>query len=237
MWCGSCHEPHARETSFRAKCLACHRSTDCRERMAVRQSKRDECAGCHMPKGTVRDAQHVVYTDHSIPARPRRPRPANVGGELVLFGGGAPSERDLGLTYAIAGDRRRAIPLLEKVAAGPAVDAEPLLYLAEIDRDSGKAAEAIPLYERAMKLDPLQVTASAGLGAIRMERRQYAEAIRLWEDALAKNAGLVMVRTNLALAYWRSGDRQSAERHLRRALELNPAFEPAQNLLRTITQR
>ena len=78
-------------------------------------------------------------------------------------------------------------------------DAEVLLYLAEIYRNSGQAGRAIPLYERTMRLDPDQLTASVGLGAIRMERAEYADAIRLWEDALAKNAGLVMVRTNLLL--------------------------------------
>jgi tetratricopeptide (TPR) repeat protein len=115
-----------------------------------------------MPKTPVRDAQHVVYTDHSIPARPRKPQPAQTIGELVPFGGGNASERDLGLAYAIAGDRRRALPLLQKAVFDAAADAEPLVYLADIYRDNGKADEAIALYERALKLDPMQVMASAG---------------------------------------------------------------------------
>jgi predicted Zn-dependent protease len=54
------------------------------------------------------------------------------------------------------------------------------------------------------------------------EREQYNEAIRLWEDALSKNSGLVLVGTNLAMAQWRVGNRQAA----------SPGFQPAVDLLR-----
>jgi Flp pilus assembly protein TadD len=55
-----------------------------------------------------------------------------------------------------------------------------------------------------------------------MERGEYADAIRLWRDALRKNPGLVLVRTNLALALLRTGDRVGAEAELAMA----SAFEP-----------
>jgi tetratricopeptide (TPR) repeat protein len=67
-----------------------------------------------------------------------------------------------------------------------------------------------------------------------MERGQYADAIRLWEDALAKNAGLELVRVNLAMAYWRTGNQRSAEAHLVKAVELSPGFAPAADLLRQL---
>ncbi|MBI1789888.1 MAG: hypothetical protein HYR60_20350, partial [Acidobacteria bacterium] len=73
MWCGSCHDPHAlpkpaeRAAWFRSKCLACHETGACRERLAARRNAGDDCTACHMPKNPVVDAQHVVYTDHSIP--------------------------------------------------------------------------------------------------------------------------------------------------------------------------
>ena len=65
-----------------------------------------------------------------------------------------------------------------------------------------------------------------------MERGEYREAIRLWTDALSKNAGLELVRLNLSVAFLKIGDRISAELHLRKALELNPAFAPARDLLK-----
>src|SRR5262249_267426 len=63
LWCGTCHDPHGvRVVSLRETCSGCH---------ACKAKNTDNCAGCHMPKSPVTDAQHVVYTDHSIPRRPR----------------------------------------------------------------------------------------------------------------------------------------------------------------------
>jgi Tfp pilus assembly protein PilF len=141
------------------------------------------------------------------------------------------------LACAIAGDRERAFPLLRQAAADFPNDTEVLIYLAEAYRNSGDSDRAVPLYRHAMELDPDQVTASVGLGAILMERRQFSDAIPMWEDALAKNAGLVLVRTNLAQAYLKTGQRQIAERQLQRVLELSPAFAPAAKLLTSLRQR
>ncbi len=241
LWCGTCHDPHTvpgageRAAWFRRKCESCHAEDACKETRANRARRQDDCIGCHMPKSAVTDAQHVVYTDHSIP---RRPRPAaespSTDSALVAFGGATASARDLALAYGIAGDSRRALPLLEETAKDSPGDSEVLLYLAEIYRNSGQQDRAIPLYRRAMQLDPAQVTASVGLGAILFERGQDAEAIALWQDALSKNAGLVLTATNLAMAQWRAGDRRSAEATLQRVIALSPGFQPARDLLKRL---
>jgi Tfp pilus assembly protein PilF len=144
----------------------------------------------------------------------------------------------LALAYAIAAvgkksgaDRIRALNLLESAVKDTPGDVELLLYLAEIYRNDGKNDAARPLYERAIALDRGQVTASVGLGGIMMERGEYQEAIRLWNDALSKNAGLELVRLNLALALLKVGNRAAAESNLREAVVLNPAFAPARDLL------
>jgi hypothetical protein len=155
LWCGTCHNPHEvpNAARIRARCLNCHDTAAC-------PSKQDDCIGCHMPKNPVVDAQHVVYTDHSIP-RPRAPAAsvARQDAELVPFGGGPVAPRD----------------------------------------------QAIPLFERA----GAELTALVGLGAIRFERAEYVEEL---------------VRTNLALAYWKTGDPPAAEKHLVKAVELSPAW-------------
>jgi Tfp pilus assembly protein PilF len=248
LWCGTCHDPHAvpkpaeRAAWFRAKCLGCHQGADCREMAAARQKAQDDCTSCHMPKAQTTDAQHVVLTDHSIPRRPRAPSPtARRDNDLVPFGGGRASERDLALAYAVVAQRdgsptylARARDLLQKAEREYRDDVEVLVSLAELYRNSDQFDSAVPLYERAIRLSPEQVTAPVGLGGIRMQRGEYAEAIRLWEDALAKNAGLELVRTNLALCYWRTGDLSAAERHLVKAVDLGPGFAPAANLLRDL---
>jgi Tfp pilus assembly protein PilF len=194
-----------------------------------------------MPKSTATDAQHVVLTDHSIPRRPRGKIAASkaiADAELAPFDGAKSSSRDLALAYAIAAvgkktgsDRTRAINLLEQVVKESPNDIEVLVSLAEIYRIDDKNALARPLYQRAIELDPSQVTAPAGLGAIMMESGQYPEAIRLWRDALTKNSGLELVRLNLSLALLKTGDRAAAILNLEEALTINPAFAPARDLL------
>ncbi len=250
LWCGGCHDPHAapkpdrRAAWFREKCLSCHDPGACRETAAARARSRDDCVACHMPKSPAVDAPHVVFTDHSIPRRPRQtPAGPPPDAELVPFGGGRASDRDLALAYAMVAQRERnaayqsrAVTLLESAEREAPDDTEVLLYLAELYRNAERPDPAIPLYERAMRLDPAQVTASVGLGGIRMQRGEYRDAIRLWEDALSKNPGLPLVRVNLALAQWRVNDLRSAESNLEKAVDLNPGLAAAAELLLRLRQ-
>jgi hypothetical protein len=249
LWCGSCHDPHSLPAPgrasawFRAKCLSCHSTRVCSETLAARSKLKDDCIGCHMPKSPATDAEHVVFTDHSIPRRPHREfLPAAPDAELVAFGGSPASSRDLALAYAIkavgqrsGADRTRALSLLERAARATPNDAEVVMFLAERYRNDGHNDLARPLYERAIRLDAGQVTASVGLGGIMMEHGEYAEAIRLWTDALSKNSGLELVRMNLAVALLRTGQRAAAISMLEKAVSLNPAFAPTRQLLEQVS--
>ena len=248
LWCGTCHDPHTvpkpseRVAWFREKCLTCHDTSACKETKAIRTARQDDCISCHMPKSQVADAQHVVYTDHSIPRRPRGSvAPTAPPADLVVFGGARAQPRDAALAYGIlasrtqtAADRARAVTALEQAVRNNPADVEVIVYLAELYRNGGREEKAIPLYRRAIQLDPSQVTAPVGLGGILMERGQYAEAIRLWQDALTKNGGLELVRINMALAQWRSGDLRAAERSLAKAVELSPGFATPVELLQKL---
>lgn len=248
LWCGTCHDPHTVPPPaeaiawFRERCLSCHATQGCTEKQAVRAEAKDNCVGCHMPKNSASDAEHVVLTDHSIPRRPSQTRPVVVSdAPLTTFDGTQASLRDQALAYGIVAagrssgaDRTRALALLETAVQENPADVEVMLYLAEIYRNDGKNHLARPLYQRAVALDPNQATASVGLGGILMEGGEYREAIRLWTGALSKNAGLQLVRLNLAVAFLNIGDRRSAESHLRKALDLNPAFAPARELLKKL---
>lgn len=164
LWCGSCHDPHSVPTApmrvawFRAKCAACHAANDCGESETNRAKRQDDCVACHMPKSPVTDAEPVVYTDHSIPRRQVAAQPAPAAVELVPWGGGAASTRDLARAYAILAARpgspqsERARRLLEAAERESSEDAELDLALAEIYRTAGEPERAIPLYRRAMEL-------------------------------------------------------------------------------------
>jgi hypothetical protein len=44
----------------------------------------------------------------------------------------------------------------------------------------------------------------------------------------------VLMRTNLAMALWRSGDRNTARATLQRVISLSPGFQPAIDMLRRL---
>lgn len=233
FWCGTCHDPHrapadAEKTAYyRGICLQCHEPGHCNRGL--------DCAGCHMPKNPVRDVDHVVYTNHAI----RKPgtRAAAVKGErkLVPFGGAWAEDREFGLAYAaIPGFEGRAIKYLERA---PQDDAQVLAQLAFLYDSMGREGKAIPLYEKALEIDPVQVVAAVNLGSAFMRRGQAAAAMRLWRDALQRNPGLETARLNLAVAQFRTGDVQSAEASLMKLLELNPGATIPRRLLSQMQSR
>jgi tetratricopeptide (TPR) repeat protein len=195
-----------------------------------------------MPRNPTSDVEHVVFTDHSIPRRGAAPAASpSPTADLVPFDGGEASPRDLGLAYAILGVRDgntayldRAFRLLRQVAAQGGADSETLAYLAQFYRDGKDDTHALPLYQEAWRKDSTQYAAAAALGAYQMQRGNLEEAIRLWNDALAISPGLVLVRTNLAIALLRIGHADQARETLEKALEFNPSSKEARDLLSRI---
>jgi Flp pilus assembly protein TadD len=69
-----------------------------------------------------------------------------------------------------------------------------------------------------------------------MQYGKIDEAISFWNQALAINPTMLLVRTNLAAALLRKGQADEARSILRKALEFNPAFQPASDLIKKITK-
>ena len=248
LWCGSCHDAHSTPSNpaewFRAKCLACHSESACKEKSATRAAVADSCITCHMPRRPVTDAQHVVYTDHSIRRRPailqNKPNHADdqAGAPLVVLNMDTADPRDLGLAYAVLAAREqspayreRAFELLRGILQNKPNDAQVLSYLADLYRSRSDHGEAIRLYQRLLRAAPGESSAPAALGAYAMERGDYDEAIRLWTRALRISPALLLVRANLAVALIRTGRRDEARTILEKALEFNPEFPAALKLL------
>jgi Tfp pilus assembly protein PilF len=93
----------------------------------------------------------------------------------------------------------------------------------------GKSDDARKSFERALELDPRSVPALAYLGSTYGERGQYAEAVALFERAISAGP-------NFAAPYYLAADallKQPAfdsarvERHLARAVEIEPDFASA----------
>jgi hypothetical protein len=122
-----------------------------------------------MPKAGVTDAQHVVYTDHSIPRRPRAPGGPLKDAELVAFGGGRATTE----TW-VWRMRSRAKPGRAETAGrggpGKSPDDVEVLYISP-NLPQRQSADRTVLYQRALRLDPSRVTAAVGLGAILFQGR------------------------------------------------------------------
>jgi hypothetical protein len=243
LWCGTCHDPHtvpspaAKSAWFQAKCQTCHAPNDCKA------GQKQNCIACHMPRNTTLDAEHVVQTDHSIPRRPRtlpagRPDP---DAPLVPFGGATAGPRELGLAYAILAVREnnktyadRAFNLLGEAFKTNPEDPQTLSYLADLYKKRHDDGRALELYRTLHLVDPTDSGASAALGAYAMESGDLDSAIALWIDALSRNPALLLVRANLANALIRKHRPADARAVLLKALEFNPSFAAARNLLKTI---
>jgi hypothetical protein len=81
--CITCHDPHSQPSPqeapafFRSKCLTCHTDKSCGLPLETRtiRTPPDGCAGCHMPKQSLRTISHSALTDHRILARAGGPLP------------------------------------------------------------------------------------------------------------------------------------------------------------------
>ena len=246
LWCGSCHDPHfepepsRRADYYRSRCLGCHKPAACTENLAARRKSQDDCAACHMAKGSVRETEHPVFTDHSIPRRsPRPPGGSGAPRSLVPFWNTPVSERDLGLAYAMAagGDsalRSRGRELLEKAEKVDPEDVLVLMQLAQLYDEMGSYDKAMALSERVLRLDSSQTAVAVNLGTYYIERGRVREAMRLWADALSRNPALTGARINLGVAQYQQGDAAAAVATLRKALEYDPDQETARKLLSEI---
>jgi Flp pilus assembly protein TadD len=208
--------------------------------LEARRKTQDDCIGCHMPKAPVRDTEHAVFTDHSIPRRIPRASGQETGERtLTSFWKSPVDDRDLGLAFAtLAGDdaamRRRALELLRQAESRNPDDLLVLVQLAQLYDQAGDDDKAMALSERALRLDPSQVTVMVNLGAYYMQRGRAQEAKRLWADAITRAPGLTTARVNLAVAQYRAGDTAAAEATIVKALEYDPDHETARRLLSEI---
>jgi predicted CXXCH cytochrome family protein len=246
LWCGSCHDPHTepaeadRADFYRARCQKCHEPAACKERGETRSKTHDDCIGCHMPKAQVRDTEHAVFTDHTIPRQGHRPADSPEAERLLMsFWKVAVDERDLGLGYAaVAGAdpalRRRAFDLLRKAEARDPKDIQVLTQLAQLFDQLRDEDSAMSVSERIVHLDPAQVSVAVNLGTYYISRGRPREAMRLWTGALSRNPGLTSVRMNLAVAQYQAGDAAAAEASVVKLLEYDPDQETARRLLSEI---
>ena len=86
-------------------------------------------------------------------------------------------------------------------------------------------------FEHAIRIDPEDKVALHHLARLRLEARQWQEAVELLLRCVELDAGSALFHHDLAFAFARLGDKEEAQRHLRKAVTLPPEYPPALNAL------
>jgi hypothetical protein len=197
MWCGTCHDPHNEPTDpisyYRSKCLQCHAKTAF---AATHPSKTSDCISCHMPRRNAADGGHTAFTDHRI-----QRRPANVVAEeaVAIVPWRAPpanlATRNMGIASIEAGLERRSGKL---IVSG-------YRMLTEVQAQFPQDSELFTT-----------------MGSALLAGRQYGEAVQAFDLAVRFDPTSSPKEANLGVAYAALGDRALAERHLQKAMDLDP---------------
>ena len=222
--CVSCHDPHNKPVNavahYRAKCLGCHAGIE-----KTHAAPADNCVGCHMPSRPAKDGGHTAFTDHQIQRQVAR----DAGGsrnptKLVAWKEPPPhlASRNLALAYLTVGERDRsafhmdeAARLLTEVAPKFADDPAVLTGLGLLSLRQRKPAEAIPLFEKALKAEPSYAPYQVNLATALNAAGRVEEAIKWLKKSIAQDP-------SLEPAYRRLGD---IMRERRRPDELRAVFE------------
>jgi predicted CXXCH cytochrome family protein len=240
LTCTTCHDPHGspapeeRIAYYRQKCLQCHNAAGFTERHHPENS---DCTACHMSRPPSIDIAHEQITDHWIRKRINNQRlPLAESGDLEPIGNIIADDRDLGIAYAQMAARgneaagERALKLLqeaEHTENGARRDHELHAQLGFLKQMNGQAIAAIEEYQLALESDPYDYLASGDLALLKINQREYAEALHLWKTAFDHNPSRSEVALNLAILQCGLGQRGSSVATLERFLEFSPDDEKA----------
>jgi tetratricopeptide (TPR) repeat protein len=111
-------------------------------------------------------------------------------------------------------------------------DHRAVYFMANIYLKKGNKEKARELYEKAIEMRPVLVEAYENLGSILFGEARYAEAATLMEktfEAVPMDAPSdPELRYNIAICWFKAGDREQAEKHLRKYLKLAPHGKQAE---------
>lgn len=95
----------------------------------------------------------------------------------------------------------------------------------------GEATTAAKLFEQALSINPQLVESAVNLAALALNRKDYNAAGAYLQKAQSANPNSPFVYNAWAVFYAETGDKEKAIEMLRRALFLDPKFEPARKNL------
>jgi hypothetical protein len=234
MSCMNCHDPHyspppqEQAAFYRSKCLACHTAP---KYSTSHFDENPDCTSCHMPKGKVEKVPHIAWTDHRIRQNPdpiAPPETPQVARDLIPFFQKNANQRDLALAYydlVLGGnpaETSKAWTLLSAAEESDPHDMPVLTALGYLAQLRGNSEMAIELYREALKLDPIDMTATNNLAILLAKSGQLIAARDLWKKTFDLNEDIDEPGINLSVAECMLGDRGAALQVLQRILLYSP---------------
>lgn len=223
MWCGTCHDPHNKPADpvayYRAQCLSCHIGA----LRGSHPSQTSNCISCHMPRQDAEDGGHTVFTDHRIRRAPQqgraghgpaplaaqqpsgtKPLPDGRGSEgLELIAWREPAsefrERNLALAFNNAGLHYSSLDLLA--------------------RSYGMLLEV----QKKFPADPGVLSA---IGTALLNRDDFLPAAKIFDHVIDLRPNDPFDEDNAGMAWLGAGNKETAARHLEKALALDPLLLP-----------
>jgi tetratricopeptide (TPR) repeat protein len=117
--------------------------------------------------------------------------------------------------YKSRGETDKAEASYKRVLELRPDDLPTLIWLGRLHLDQGRPEAAEPLFAKASALAPRTVAVLAGLGRVAVAKRDYSQAVKYLEDALAIDPEAESLHAPLAAAYRGLGDLEKAQPHLR----------------------
>ena len=252
LGCISCHDPHSpvapdrRIDFYRGRCLECHRDAGCSKPRETRlkESPRDDCVGCHMPRYSASDIPHVAATDHRIVRRPGPPPGGDPDRRIpVPFGREAPAAddpglaRDLGVGFAQLAAAGKGNPprlaglALELLAPGDfAGDVAAQEARGHALIVLGRKDEALADFEKVLEAAPRRETALHAAALLAQGAGQRDKTLAYWRRLVEVNPWQADYRANLATVLAHARDWPEAHEHCRAWVRLDPGSRPAREL-------
>lgn len=140
----------------------------------------------------------------------------------------------LGRAYLETNDPRRAIQVLRQAAHIDAKSPEPHLWVGIAHVQNRRYREAVAAFEDALRLDPNYAPAWYWTGEALLMLNQYSKALPNYQKAVALNPHEPTYHTRLAQCYVSLRRRSEAQAALQQALQIDPGYQPARDLMKRI---
>jgi hypothetical protein len=248
LTCLSCHDPHQKlslnhaSSAYRKRCLQCHTNKSCSLELQkrVQATPPDDCAGCHMPKGTAPIIAHSLMTSHRIVRLKEQPFPETSylqrpdDPELIHVNAspGEPDSdippvtllqayREVLIHYRLE-YKDRYFALLDRLAKSDPDNPTVLSALAQRSMMAGRTEEAIQYASKAIARGSVSANDYLLLAEVLARSGKGPEAITVIKKAVPLGPFNSFLYESLAVRYISVGMNSEALSAINRGLELFP---------------